>query len=191
MNICLYGSSSNAIDKKFITDTQKLGEMMAKRGHGLVYGGGAHGLMGAAARGVYSCGGKIVGVSPRFFETDGVLYENCSEFIYTVTMRERKQIMEDRSDAFIVVPGGIGTFDEFFEILTLKQLGRHSKAIAIYNIDGYYNELNAMVENAISKNFMKDTCRKLYKYFTNPEEMLDYIENYEGEDIGVRYFKNV
>ena len=191
MNICVYGASSNTIDKEFINKTEELGEMIAKRGHGLVYGGGAQGLMGAAARGVYKNGGKIVGVAPRFFETDGALYENCSEFIYTTTMRERKQIMEDRSDAFIVTPGGVGTFEEFFEMLTLKQLGRHSKAIAIYNLCGYYDEMNNMIENAIEKNFMKDTCRQLYKFFTDADKMLDYIENYKGEAIGARYFKNI
>ena len=76
-------------------------------------------------------------------------------------------------------------------MLTLKQLGRHSKAIAIYNLCGYYDEMNNMIENAIEKNFMKDTCRQLYKFFTDADKMLDYIENYKGEAIGARYFKNI
>lgn len=191
MNICVYGASSNTIDKKFIDETEKLGALMAKRGHGLVYGGGAHGLMGAAARGVAENNGKILGVAPRFFLADGALYDNCTEFIYTDTMRERKQIMEDRSDAFIVTPGGVGTYEEFFEILTLKQLGRHKKPIAIYNLCGYYNVMNDMLEQTIEKSFMRDTCRELYKFFENAEEMLNYIENYNATEGSISYFKNV
>ena len=90
---------------------------MADRGHNLVYGAGGQGLMGAVARGVHEKNGNIVGVVPSFFNVDGVLFGDCNELIFTETMRERKQIMEDRSDAFIMTPGGIGTFEEFFEIL--------------------------------------------------------------------------
>lgn len=191
MNICVYGASSSTIDKEFITETEKLGAIMAKRGHKLVYGGGAHGLMGAAARGMHENGGKILGVAPRFFEADGALYEDCTEFIYTDTMRERKQIMEDNSDAFIVTPGGVGTYEEFFEILTLKQLGRHVKPIVIYNLCGYYDVMNKMLEQTIEQNFMLGTCRELYRFFTDAEEMLDYIENYHGKKDKIAYFKDV
>ena len=91
-------------------------------------------------------------------------------------MRQRKQIMEDNADAFIVVPGGIGTFEEFFEILTLKQLCRHNKPIAIYNLMGYYDEINHAMEQAIKKNFIRDNCRELYITTENLEEMFSYIE---------------
>ena len=101
-----------------------------------MYGAGANGLMGAVARGVCEENGTIIGVTPSFFNVDGILFENVSELITTETMRERKQIMEDKADAFIVTPGGIGTLEEFFEILTLKQLGRHGKAIVIFNQNG-------------------------------------------------------
>lgn len=191
MNICVYGASSNTIDKEFIKKTQELGRMLAKRGHTLVFGGGAQGLMGAVARGVYENGGDIIGVAPSFFNVDGVLFENCSKLIYTETMRERKQIMEDNADAFIVTPGGIGTFEEFFEILTLKQLGRHCKAIAVYDMSGYYDTMEKMMEEAIEKNFMKPTCRELYKFFDDPDTLLSYIENYKGELQGTKHFKNI
>ena len=183
MNICLYGASSNTIDEKYIKQTEEFGEVLASRGHSLVYGAGAGGLMGAAARGVYKKGGKIIGVAPSFFNVDGVLFEHCTEMIYTETMRERKEIMENRADAFVMVPGGIGTFDEFFEILTLKQLGRHNKPIAIFNQNGYYNSITALLENAIKEGFMTEKNRKLLGVFETGEELLSYFENYKSEDI--------
>lgn len=151
---------------------------MAKRGHSLVFGGGGNGLMGAAARGVKKGGGYILGVIPKFFDDEKVeaVCDFCDELIEPDTMRQRKQIMEDNADAFIVVPGGIGTFEEFFEILTLKQLCRHNKPIAIYNLKGYYNEINYALEQAIIKNFIKDNCRELYITTDNLEELFAYIE---------------
>ncbi len=191
MNICVYGAASQTIDSIFIETVEELGRQIAKRGHNIVYGGGTHGLMGAVARGVRELDGKVTGVAPTFFKVDGVLFEDCTEFIYTETMRERKQIMEDSSDCFIVTPGGIGTFEEFFEIVTLKQLRRHEKAIVIYNINGYYDEMNAMMENAIKDGFMKESCRELYKYFDDMNEMLDYLEDYKPVKAQPCQYKNV
>ena len=176
MNICVYGASSRTIDKVYIEDGEKLGKEMALRGHGLVFGGGASGLMGAVARGVYSGKGKIVGVAPKFFNVDGILFEYCDEMIRPDTMRERKQLMEDNSDAFIVVPGGIGTFEEFFEILTLKQLGRHNKPIAIFNINHYYDDIENILKKASTEGFLKGEFLNIFKVSNNIEELLNYIE---------------
>ena len=181
MKICVYGASSDIIDKEFITEGELLGEKMAKRGHSLVFGGGASGLMGAVARGVSRGNSDIIGVAPSFFNVDGVLFDKCTEFIYTETMRERKQTMEDLADAFIVTPGGIGTFEEFFEILTLKQLSRHNKPIAILNTNGYYDDMKSLMLTAASKNFMRNETLELYKFFTDADILLDYIENYNEE----------
>lgn len=191
MNICVYGAASQTIDSIFIETVEELGRQIAKRGHSVVYGGGAQGLMGAVARGARELCGNVTGVAPTFFKVDGVLFEDCTDFIYTETMRERKQIMEDNSDCFIVTPGGIGTFEEFFEIVTLKQLRRHEKAIVIYNINGYYDEMNAMMENAIKDGFMKESCRELYKYFDDMNEMLDYLEDYKPVKAEPCQYKNV
>ena len=191
MNICLYGASSNEIDKSYISATEKLGTVMAKRGHSLVFGGGGSGLMGAAARGVYSAGGKIIGVAPSFFNVDGRLFENCTEFVYTKTMRERKEIMETRADAFIMTPGGPGTFDEFFEIFTLRQLGRHTKPIAVFNIDGYYDGFKAMLENAAAQKFMTEQALKLCFFTEDPEELFDYIENHKSDPSDIGSFKYI
>ena len=191
MNICVYGASSNTIDINFVEKVEKLGEEIAKRGHSVVYGGGAQGLMGAVARGARKADGKVKGIAPSFFNVDGVLFEDCTEFIYTETMRERKQLLEDHSDCFIVAPGGIGTFEEFFEVWTLKQLRRHEKAIVIYNVNGYYDEMEKMIENAINEGFMKETCRELYTYFDDMDKMLDYLEEYVPEKAEPCKYKNV
>ena len=120
MNICVYGAASSLIKESFIESGKELGRKMVERGHGLVFGGGSHGMMGAVAEGVFEKEGYILGVIPEFFNEAGteISCHNCSEYIYTDTMRERKKYLEERSDAFIVTPGGIGTLDEFFEILT-------------------------------------------------------------------------
>ena len=178
MRICVYGAASPTIDPAFISAVEEMGREMVKRGHSLVFGGGGNGLMGAAARGVKEAGGYILGVIPKFFDQEDVeeVCDFCDELIQPDTMRQRKQLMEDNADAFIVVPGGIGTFEEFFEILTLKQLCRHNKPIAIYNLQGYYNEINYAMEQAITKNFIRDNCRELYLTTDSMEEMFRYIE---------------
>lgn len=191
MNICVYGASSNTLDPSYITAVEELGLKLAQRGHHLVFGGGAQGLMGAAARGVHRGGGNIVGVAPSFFDVDGILYQECTEFIYTETMRERKQIMEDRADAFIMVPGGIGTFEEFFEILTLKQLGRHQKAIAGFNVNGFFSAMTAMMEVAIEQHFVAPPCRQLYQFFDRADDVLDYLEHYKAQPLSVEQTKHI
>ncbi len=183
MNICVYGASSNTIDNSYIEQTEYLGRQMAKRGHSLVYGAGANGLMGAVARGAHEEHGKIIGVTPSFFNVDGILYENITELITTETMRERKQIMENRADAFIMTPGGIGTLEEFFEILTLKQLGRHGKAIVVYNQNGFFEPLLTMMSETAVKGFMTDATNEIYTVMDDADAILDYLESYKT-DIG-------
>lgn len=191
MKICVYGAASAVLDEKYIIKTEDLGRKLASRGHGLVFGAGANGLMGAAARGVYEKGGEIIGVVPSFFNVDGVLFDNCTELIRTETMRQRKQIMEDRSDAFVMTPGGIGTFEEFFEILTLKQLGRHKKPVAIFNIDGYYDAMTEMMETAIRERFIREEIKEIYKVFEDADQLLDYLENYEEQDYNILELKDI
>ncbi len=179
MRICVYGAASPTIDPEYMELVEQMGKKMAERGHSLVFGGGGNGLMGAAANGVRSAGGHILGVIPKFFDEENVeaICDFCDELIMPNTMRERKQIMEDNADAFIVVPGGIGTFEEFFEILTLKQLCRHNKPIALYNLKGYYNEINHAMNEAIKKNFIRGNCKELYFITDNLSELFSYIEN--------------
>ena len=179
MRICVYGAASPTIDNSYKEITYSLGKELAKRGHNLVFGGGGNGLMGAVAKGVKAENGHIIGVIPKFFDNEDIeaICDFCDQLIEPETMRERKQIMEDTADAFIVVPGGIGTYEEFFEILTLKQLCRHTKPIAVYNINGYYDSLFTVMNEAIRKNFIKKNCLDLFKLTDNVQELFGYIEN--------------
>ena len=189
MRICLFGSSSTVLDKIYYDEAYRLGELMAMRGHSLVFGGGEQGLMGSCVRGLESKGGKATGVAPRFFDIPGILHEECSEFIFTETMGERKQIMEDMSDAFIIVPGGVGTLEEFLEVFTLKQLGQMNKPIGILNTENFYDILMELMDSIIEKGFMKKECGTLCGYFKDPEELLDYIENVHEEPMDIHKLK--
>lgn len=178
MKICIYGASSRTLDEIYYTEAEKLGILMAQRGHSLVFGGGAQGLMGAVARGVHSEGGEILGIAPRFFDEPGILYEHCTEMIFTETMRERKQLMEDKSEACIVLPGGIGTYEEFFEILTLKQLGRSSHGIVMLNTNGYFAPMQALLKHTAQERFMSENCLDIFSVADTPEAALEMLEGY-------------
>lgn len=175
MNICVYGASSDDIAPEYIAETEALGAELARRGHGLVFGGGGHGLMGAVARGAVSAGGTVCGVAPRFFESDGILFARCTTLIRTETMRERKEKMEQLSDAFIMAPGGIGTFEEFFEVLTLRQLGRHNKPIAVFNVRGYFDPLLAAMRHAADEGFLGEQCFDLFTVTDDGAALLDAL----------------
>jgi len=192
MRICVYGAASPTIDSVFIEKVEELGKEMVKRGHSLVFGGGGNGLMGAAARGVREVGGHILGVIPKFFEDEDIekVCDICDKLIETETMRERKQIMEDNADAFIVTPGGIGTYEEFFEILTLKQLCRHNKPIAIYNVNNYYNELVTVMEQAVKKNFIRQNCMELFFVTDDLNELFAYLEKIDDKVRMVKELKD-
>ena len=191
MKICVFGASSDRIEPAYYDAAYELGALLAREGHRLVFGGGAGGLMGACARGVLSTGGRPIGIAPRFFNVDGVLYPHCDELIYTETMRERKQRMEDLSGAFIVSPGGIGTFEEFFEILTLKQLGRTKKPLVILNTAGYYDDMLNMMRHTVESNFMSAQTFDLIAVVNTPEQAIDYIEHYVEQEVDVEELRKL
>lgn len=180
MNVCIFGASSDLIDKKYIKSAYDLGASLAKKGHGLVFGGGACGVMGASARGFHENGGYILGVAPEFMSEYNLFSENCTDFKITKTMAERKTYMEDHADAFIIAPGGIGTYEEFFEVYTLKQLNRHSKAIAIFNPYGYYDDLIKMLRHTVSESFMQQESLDLVAAFCEAKDLIEYLENYHA-----------
>ncbi len=189
MKICVYGASSNQIDKNLIKVGEDLGEEMAKRGIPLIFGAGANGMMGAVARGITKGGGHMTGIAPSFFEVDGVIYDKCDELIRPETMWDRKTLLRDFADAYIVTPGGIGTMDEFFEVLTLKQLGRTEKAIVILNTDGFYDELLDLLNNFIKNKSVKKSVYELFYVTTSITDALDYIENYNPESTDAKKYK--
>lgn len=176
MKICVYGASGNGLDSAYFDAARELGRLLAEGGHTLVFGGGAGGLMGACARGAAERGGQIIGIAPRFFDEPGILFPACTRFVYTDTMAQRKTAMAEESDAFIALPGGIGTFEEFFETLTLKQLGRHQKPMALLNTLDYYAPLEALLERAAEEHFLSRSCFTLFALCATPEEALRHVE---------------
>ena len=191
MRICIFGAASNLIDDKYVKRTEILCEELAKRGHSLVFGAGANGLMGAAARGFKRGGGKITGVIPHFFKTETVeaIYEECDELIFTETMRERKKVMEDNAEAFVVVPGGIGTLEELFEIITLKQLARHKMPIAFYNIYNYYDKLLGFMDHCEREKFIREGCHNLYLSSDVDNDIINYIADTTPFEFGLSDLK--
>ena len=176
MVICVFGSSGTEIDKNYIDQTELLGEKLAKRGHSLMFGGGKNGLMGAAARGFTKGKGHITGVAPEFFKAGDVLYKECDEFVWPESMRDRKKYMEDNSDAFIITPGGIGTYEESLEVLTLKQLARLSKPIVVFNINGFFDKLLSVIDDNVKDGFVRAQTPELFKVTADIDEVINIVE---------------
>ncbi|MBO6123100.1 MAG: TIGR00730 family Rossman fold protein [Methanobrevibacter sp.] len=176
MHICLYGSGSRKTDKIYTNEAYKLGCEIAKNNHTLVFGGGDTGMMGACARGVHDSNGKSIGIAPEWIGDFEPLFRECSEFIYVDSMDERKQKFLENSDAFIISPGGIGTLDEFFEIITLRKLKQHNKEIIIFNINHYYDTMLKMIEEMGEKGFLYKQ-EELFKVASSINEIFNYIKS--------------
>lgn len=172
MKICIFGASSNRPDAPYFEAAERLGRCLALAGDELVFGGGADGLMGACARGAKAQGGRIIGIAPMLFDEPGFLFSGCDEFVLTATMGERKQRMLELGDAFIVLPGGIGTMDEFFETVTLKQLGLHQGPLVLLNTRGFYDPLAAFLARMAEGGFLSDACLRMVRLCATPEEAL-------------------
>jgi len=176
--ICVYSSSSNSIDAVYFKMATELGKTIALNKDVLLFGGGMRGLMGATATAAYDHGGRIIGVIPKALNQKGVVYETCNELIVTKDMRKRKSVMDARSDAFIALPGGFGTFEEVLEMITLKQLKYHNKPIVILNGNGYYDFMLKQFNQIIEQHFAKPESYSLYHVSANVSDALDYICNY-------------
>ena len=192
MKITFYGASSRLLDEKYIKAVEDLGEALAKRGHELVFGGGATGLMGAAVRGVKKAGGRATGIIPEFFKETHFeqLFKDSDEIIWTADMYSRKQLLSSLADGFVIAPGGVGTYDEFFGVLTDKQLLRHRKPIALYNIDGFYDDLVKFIDGAIEKKYINQNCKELFRVFGGTDGLFEYLESDDNGLIG-KDFKNI
>ena len=185
MRICVYGAASTMIDKKYTDAVEDLCEKMAIRGHDLVFGAGDGGVMGAAARGFRKGGGNVMGVAPDFFTHGTIekLYPGCDALVKTDSMGLRKSIMESNADAFICGPGGIGTYDELFQILTLKQLRIFDKPIVIYNVAHFFFFFNSQLQLGMDEKFLRRDTPALCKAYdeNQMDELIEYIENYDNE----------
>ncbi|MCR5792671.1 MAG: TIGR00730 family Rossman fold protein [Lachnospiraceae bacterium] len=185
MNITVYGSASDEINKEYIKEGEMIGREIAGHGDSVVFGGGATGMMGAVARGFTEGRSDIsqqtdqmlIGVAPDVFDVDGALYDQCDEFLRPDTMRERKRIMEDKADVFLITPGGIGTLDEFFEILVLTEIGHQKKPIILYNMQDYYKDVIGLIDNMIENGFLAPEKRNLFGIVNKPAELFDILES--------------
>lgn len=175
MNICLYGSGSRKIDKIYTDEAYKLGCALAQKGHTLVFGGGDTGMMGACAKGVHDNNGKSLGIAPEWIGEFEPLCNDCSEFIYVDSMDERKNKFVENSDVFIISPGGIGTLDEFFEIITLKKLKQHDKEIIVFNIDGFFNKMFEMIDEMGDKGFLYKQ-EEIYRTANTIDEIFKFLD---------------
>ncbi|MFC6261598.1 LOG family protein [Levilactobacillus fujinensis] len=152
-NVCVFCGSNHGYDPQFLIQTNALGKYLAENNHPVVYGGGKEGLMGAIATSTMAAGGEVIGIIPTFLREMGLAKEDVTTFIETATMDERKDEMLRQSDAFIVLPGGFGTFEEFTTMLSWSQINVHQKPIALFNIDHYFDELVAMMHKCCDAGF--------------------------------------
>jgi cytokinin riboside 5'-monophosphate phosphoribohydrolase len=172
-SVCVFCSSSNLVQPAFVDVARRLGHELAMRGYRLVYGGGDVGLMGVLARSAHAANGKVVGILPRSLrEGEGIAYEIADELIITDTMAERKTMLRDYSDAFIVLPGGLGTLEEFLEVLTLKQLGYHAKPIILINTAGIYDPLMRLFEHLHDERFLREQFFNLFHVAPDASEAI-------------------
>ncbi|WP_232374125.1 LOG family protein [Leptospira chreensis] len=154
-NIAVYCGSSPGLDPYYMTAAYELGEYLGSNQIGLVYGGASVGLMGAVANGCLSKNGSVTGVLPKFLKKKEIEHAGLGQLILVESMHERKLKMFDLSDAFVVLPGGLGTMEEFFEVITWSQLGLHQKPIIIFNWLGFYNPLLTLMQNRVTSGFFK------------------------------------
>ena len=176
-NVCVYCGSSSKVDDAFKTAAVELGKSIAAQGWGVVYGGGRVGLMGLVADSALEAGGDVVGIIPEHIQSREVEHNELTELHVVDTMHVRKQMMVDRSEASVILPGGIGTLDEFFELVTWKQLGLHDKPIVIVNINGYWSKLIEAVENIANEGFMRQDDLKMYHVVDKVEEVAETLKN--------------
>jgi len=174
--LCVYCSSSDRLDQKYYVAAEAVGEAIAKRGWGLVYGGGRSGLMGALARAVKRGGGRVIGVIPDFMKAKELAFDEADELITVVTMRERKLLMEARADAFVALPGGWGTLEEIMEILTLRQLDVLRKPCVFFNQDGFYDDLLRFFEKMVTEKFNKPSNLNLFAVAQTLEQTFAHLE---------------
>lgn len=175
-SITLYCSSSRSLDPHFAVAARAAGELLARRGITLVYGGGGIGLMGEAARACKSAGGRVEGIITRRFLDLEQGWDGCDELVVVDTMRERKRLLIERADAFLVLPGGMGTFEEFFETLVGRQIGDHEKPIAVLDDHGYYLPLASLIEHSIRERFAREAVREILRFGTELEPLVSWLE---------------
>ena len=186
-SVTVFCGSSDLVDERFFAVARELGGKLARRRWRLVYGGGSVGLMGALARAVMEDGGQVTGVIPKALLDMGVGEQNVSELIVTEGMRDRKAIMDARGDAFVALPGGLGTMEEILEVMTLKQLGYHRKPVAVLDLDGFFDPLWAQFQRGVDLGFIKAEYLDLWYPAPDVDALLRYLEAYVPNGYGRKW----
>ncbi|TCW31318.1 TIGR00730 family Rossman fold protein [Gulbenkiania mobilis] len=177
-SICLFCGSNRGVSPLYEAAARDFGRTLAEAGITLVYGAGNVGLMGVAADAALAAGGRVVGVIPEFLKAKEVAHTGLSEIHVTRTMHERKALMAELSDGFVALPGGLGTFDELFEILTWAQLSVHRKPVGLLNVNGFFDPLSALVDHAIAEGFAREENRTLFTLAAETPALLDALQRY-------------
>lgn len=178
-SICVYCGSSRGLLPEYMAAAKTFGRLLAERGITLVYGGGNVGLMGAVADASLEAGGHVIGVIPQSLINLEVAHDGLSEFYAVESMHARKAKMAELSDAFVALPGGIGTLEEIFEVLTWNQLHIHTKACALLNVAGYYDSMHAFLQNMVAQRFLRQENLDTLLIETTPEAILQTLESYQ------------
>jgi uncharacterized protein (TIGR00730 family) len=173
--VCVFCGSSAGLDPRYAADATRFGRQLAAHGIGLVYGGGAVGLMGAVADGALAGGGRVIGIIPHFLLRAEVGHDHLSERIVVETMHERKMAMFERSDAFIVLPGGIGTLEELFEILSWRTLSLHAKPMVVVEGNGYWDPLKDLIERCVAAGFARPTLHEYIRVVDSVDHVLPLL----------------
>ena len=176
--ICVYCGSSDKMRPSYLEAAYAMGQAIARRGLTLAYGAGCTGMMGAVADGALQAGGEVVGVIPKMFANPVLMHTGLTRLEVVDTMHTRKARLVDISDAFIALPGGYGTFEELFEVLTWAQIGLHTKPVGLLNAEAYFDPLLAAIEHARREGFMYEQHRGLFTHASQPEALLDKLENH-------------
>ncbi len=179
-SLCVYCGSRPGLDPQHAVAAQALGQWIGTHGGQLVYGGGRNGLMGLTAQATRNAGGRVIGVIPRSLVEREWANHDCDELLIVETMHERKRIMADRSDAFLALPGGIGTFEEFFEAWTWRQLGYHDKPVGLLNLGGYYDAMLMFLNGSVREGFMNDGQMDLIQVSTEVQNLAEQLVQAAG-----------
>ncbi|MEL7268990.1 MAG: TIGR00730 family Rossman fold protein [Bacteroidota bacterium] len=182
--IAVFCGSSSGTEVIFEKEAQTLGQTFAKENIDLVYGGANVGLMGALANATLSGGGNVIGVIPTFLKSKEIAHLGLTELHIVASMHERKTKMNDLCDGAIALPGGFGTLEELFEMLTWGQLGLHQKPVGLLNVNGFYDELIQLMDTMVEKGFLKEVYRKLVLISNNPNDLLAQMRTYEAPKVG-------
>ncbi len=183
-NVCVYCGSSAGSEPYFIEAARALGRVLAERDLGLVYGGASIGMMGAVADEVLRHGGRVIGVIPESLMQNEVAHSDLTELHVTAGMHERKTLMESHSDAFIALPGGLGTLEELFEILTWAQLGFHNKPCGVLNVAGYFDQLLGFLDQCVATGFIRHGHRNMLQVADSPENLLERFATWQRPELG-------